>query len=258
MRSKLSGPLLVLGITALTGAGLPGAAAAQVTIGVGIALPPPIVFAAPPQLVLLPGSSVYVAPDFGQDLYYAEGWWWRPWQGRWYRSQYRDRDWGYYESVPSFYGGIPNDWRNRYQSRRWGDRPWNYERMSEDRVRGDRGWSQGSGESDPRRPPSMQGAGPNSSPRSSSPPRGTASRPSGNSRSAPSSSRQVQPPRSSAPRQGAGVQASSPSRKADQPQARSPKAPASGGGKHGGASKDDSGKGHRPGGDSGGKGSPGR
>jgi len=52
---------------------------AGVNVNVGIALPPPIV-AAPPDVVLLPGApGVYVAPDIGVDLFFWNGWWWRPW-----------------------------------------------------------------------------------------------------------------------------------------------------------------------------------
>ena len=45
-------------------------------------------------------GSVYVVPDVEVDLFFWNGWWWRPWEGRWCRSRYYDRDWGYYDRVP--------------------------------------------------------------------------------------------------------------------------------------------------------------
>jgi hypothetical protein len=74
---------------------------AGVTVQIGIPLPPPIAFPAPPQVVLLPNTGVYVAPDLGVDFFFFDGWWWRPWEGRWYRSRNYRSGWGYYNGVPS-------------------------------------------------------------------------------------------------------------------------------------------------------------
>jgi hypothetical protein len=157
MKSKPTSPLLLLALTAgiavlcVGGAASPAEAGVHVGVHVGIPLPPipvpvvpvpvvrvpvppPLVFPAPPELVILPGSSVYVAPDFGEDLYYVDGWWWRPYQGHWYRSHYYDRDWGAYNSVPHFYSGVPHDWRHRYQEGQWGGQPWHYERVHHDHL----------------------------------------------------------------------------------------------------------------------------
>ena len=40
---------------------------AQVSVQIGIALPPPIAFPAPPAVILLPNTGVYVAPDLAVD-----------------------------------------------------------------------------------------------------------------------------------------------------------------------------------------------
>lgn len=112
---------------------------AGVSVGVGIALPPPIVVETPPAVVALPGASgVYVAPDVGEDLFFWNGWWWRPWGGHWYRSRYYDRGWGYYRNgVPRFYGRVHPGWRGYYGSRNWNGRAWNYRRIPHERfVRG--------------------------------------------------------------------------------------------------------------------------
>ena len=64
---------------------------AQVDIRISFPLPPPIVFSAPPELIVLPDTYVYVAPDIDIDFYFWNGWWWRFWEGRWYRSRYYNR-----------------------------------------------------------------------------------------------------------------------------------------------------------------------
>ena len=102
---------------------------AQVSVQVGIPLPPPIAFSAPPETVLLPGTGVYVAPGLAVDLFFFGGWWWRPWEGRWYRSQNYRSGWGYYNGVPSFYGRVPSGWRDDYRNNRWNGQPWNHQRV---------------------------------------------------------------------------------------------------------------------------------
>ena len=103
---------------------------AQVSIQVGIPLPPPLVVPAPPEVILLPNTGVYVAPDLAVDLFFFDGWWWRPWNGRWYRSRDYRSGWGYYNGVPSFYGRVPARWRDEYREHRWNGREWHYQRVS--------------------------------------------------------------------------------------------------------------------------------
>jgi hypothetical protein len=84
---------------------------AAIDIHIDIPLPPPIVFPAPPEVIAMPETSgVCVAPDIDVDLYFWNGFWWRLWEGRWYRSAYYDRDWVYYNNVPSFYFNIDPHW----------------------------------------------------------------------------------------------------------------------------------------------------
>jgi hypothetical protein len=114
---------------------------AGVDVNVSIALPPPIVFAAPPELIVLPETYVYVAPDVNTDIFFYNGWWWRPWEGRWYRSRDYKSGWAYYQRVPSFYAGIPSGWRNDYRDHRWGGHEWNYQRIPQQQVqRNWKGW----------------------------------------------------------------------------------------------------------------------
>jgi hypothetical protein len=111
---------------------------AGVDVNVTIGLPPPIFFAEPPALIVLPESYVYVVPDVGVDIFFYDGWWWRPWQGHWYRSAYYDSGWAYYRSVPAFYVWVPSGWRNDYRDHRWRGHPWSYERIPHQQVQ--RNW----------------------------------------------------------------------------------------------------------------------
>jgi len=111
---------------------------AGVDVNVNIGLPPLIEFSGPPEMVVLPETNVYVVPDVDVDIFFYNGWWWRPWQGRWYRSQYYNSGWGYYQGVPSFYGGIYSGWRNDYRNHSWRGHRWNYQRIPHQQV--ERNW----------------------------------------------------------------------------------------------------------------------
>lgn len=102
---------------------------ARTFVNISIGLPPPIVYAAPPELVVLPGTYVYVAPDVTEEIFFYRGWWWRPWGGHWYRSRSYSSGWAYYRHVPSFYRGIPSGWRNDYREHRWHGHAWDYQRI---------------------------------------------------------------------------------------------------------------------------------
>ena len=77
-------------------------------------LPPPVEFASDTKLAAIPGTNVYVVPDSNVDIFYYNGWWWRPWEGRWYYSRHHSSGWVLYKRVPSFYAKIPSGWRNDY------------------------------------------------------------------------------------------------------------------------------------------------
>lgn len=113
----------------------PAPATAGVDVDVNIALPPPIIFGAPPMVVVIPETYVYAVPDADVDIFFYNGWWWRPWDGRWYRSQHYESGWVYYQRVPSFYGGIPPGWRNDYRDRRWAGHEWNHQRIPHQELR---------------------------------------------------------------------------------------------------------------------------
>lgn len=116
---------------------IPITAAAGVRVGVniGIPLPPPIVFAAPPEVVPLPYAfGVYAVPGVEAEIFFWNGWWWRPWNNHWYRSRFYDRDWVYYNRVPSFYSHVDRRWRGYYRDQRWDGGRWEYERIPHHRL----------------------------------------------------------------------------------------------------------------------------
>lgn len=127
--------ILLLGLVIVS----PFPSRAGVDVGVNISLPLPIVFVAPPELIVLPETNVYVVPDIEAEIYFYGGWWWRPWEGGWYRSRHYDSDWSYYEQVPSFYRRIPSDWRNDYRERRWRGNQWDYQQIPHQQVQ--QNWS---------------------------------------------------------------------------------------------------------------------
>jgi hypothetical protein len=109
---------------------IPAPATAEVDINVSIGLPPPIVFPAPPAVVVLPDTDyVYADPDVEIELFFWNGWWWRFWEGGWYRSHYYDRGWAYYRYVPRFYFDVDPGWRRSYREHEWYGHRWNYERI---------------------------------------------------------------------------------------------------------------------------------
>ena len=112
---------------------------AEVNIGINIPLPPLIVFASPPEVVVIPETYVYVVPNSDVDIFFYDGWWWRPWEGRWYRSRHYGSGWVYYQRVPSFYGRVPSSWRSDYRDHRWGGQQWNHQRIPHQQLQ--RNWS---------------------------------------------------------------------------------------------------------------------
>jgi hypothetical protein len=139
MKNLLLGTLLLATLSVLP---LPAQAEISINIGipappqirVNIPLPPRIRFAAPPRLVVVPETYVYVAPDVDEDIFFVDGWWWRPWEGRWYRSRNHDSGWHRYKTTPSFYRQIPHNWRNDYRERHWRGQQWDVEPLPHRQV----------------------------------------------------------------------------------------------------------------------------
>jgi hypothetical protein len=133
MKKVLLG-ILLLALTAL----LPHSLRAEVHMSMGFVVPEPVVFASAPEVIVLPDTNnVYVVPESDFDMFFWNGWWWRPWEGRWYRSRSYNRGWSYYNNVPSFYYDVDPGWRDAYRNRNWSGHRWNYERIPHQRLQRD-------------------------------------------------------------------------------------------------------------------------
>jgi len=92
------------------------AAAPQSEAGVNVNINlPAIGFAAPPDLVVIPGTYVYIVPDVAADVLFFQGYWWRPYEGHWYRSRDYRGPWGYIgpARIPGGLRALPQDYRHR-------------------------------------------------------------------------------------------------------------------------------------------------
>ena len=76
---------------------------------------PAVRFAAPPDVVVIPGTYVYMIPDIYENVLFFQGYWWRPYEGHWYRSQDYNGQWSHMESerIPSGLRALPQDYRHR-------------------------------------------------------------------------------------------------------------------------------------------------
>lgn len=106
--------LLIIGalLLILTESATQSEAGVNVNIGVNL---PAIMFAAPPEVVVIPGTYVYMVPDMDVDILFYQGYWWRPYEGRWYRSRDYKGSWRYVApaSIPRGLRALPQDYRHR-------------------------------------------------------------------------------------------------------------------------------------------------
>jgi len=111
--------LSVLAMLLLLSAGLASTGEAGVSIGVGINLPL-YRFAAPPALVVVPGTYVYAVPDIDVEVLFYGGLWYRPYEGAWFSARSYRGPWVAVAPVrvpsallqlPPDYRAFPPDWR---------------------------------------------------------------------------------------------------------------------------------------------------
>jgi hypothetical protein len=147
-RNKLG--ILIVGAAMLAVTGFSSPSSAQVDINIGLFAPlPGFTFGAPPEVVVIPGSYVYYVPDVDFDVFFYDGYWYRPYRGYWYRSTFYNGPWGAigpgfvpgplielpprWRSLPRIHNRIPyerlhRDWRRwereRYWERNRGWRDW--------------------------------------------------------------------------------------------------------------------------------------
>jgi len=105
--------LLVAGTLLLLLTVFPDRGNAGVHVSVGINLPV-YRFAAPPPLVVIPGTYGYFAPDAGVEIFFYHDYWYRPYEGRWFRARSYNGPWANVAPgrVPGFFLNLPPNYRH--------------------------------------------------------------------------------------------------------------------------------------------------
>ncbi len=117
-----------------------------IEIRTGIEAPPRVEFAGPPELVPIPGRYVYFVPNIDSDLFYYHDWWYRPYKGRWFRSENYAGPWEHVREVPSALLDLPPDYRTMppgYSRIPYGELRNNWERWERERHWDRRGEDRG-------------------------------------------------------------------------------------------------------------------
>ena len=91
-------------------------ASAGVSVNINLG-PPPIFAPAPPEVVMIPGSSIYFVPNLNIDVFFYNGYWWSPRGGYWYRSRAYNGPWRTINRryVPAPLFRIPGHYRGVYE-----------------------------------------------------------------------------------------------------------------------------------------------
>lgn len=112
IRMILAVPLLSMALLA----GFQTPAESRVGVSFNINLGVPVVVAEPPDLVMIPGMSVYFVPGGDVDVFFYGGYWWEPVGSRWYRARSLGERWVAVppRAVPGPLFRVPGDYRVRY------------------------------------------------------------------------------------------------------------------------------------------------
>jgi hypothetical protein len=139
MKGKLITALAISGALLAAGFVSPMESKAEVNVNIGIGLPG-LVIPGPPALVVIPGTYVYYPPDVSADIFFYQGYWYRPYRGHWFISAEYNGPWGAvaigrvphvlrtmpptYRHVPPGYhrmpyGTVRKNWRAWERDRYW-------------------------------------------------------------------------------------------------------------------------------------------
>jgi hypothetical protein len=131
MKKTFLSVLGILAVAAVVSAPVP--ASAKTDLNVNVNLGPPAVVVAPPpaypgprfseeppELVVIPRSTIYFAPGLSVDLFFYNDWWWTRDNGRWYRSHEPRGSWQSIDPprVPREIIRVRPDYRNFYERER--------------------------------------------------------------------------------------------------------------------------------------------
>ena len=122
--SKRTTAIMCFSIMFLVLMGYPTGSFSEVSVNIGINVPlpqvvmpgppPAVVIHRPPSVVVIPGTYVYYASDVNVDIFFYQGYWYRPHQGHWYRATGYNGPWTYTSprKVPGVLFGLPEDFRH--------------------------------------------------------------------------------------------------------------------------------------------------
>jgi len=115
MRKRQFGWLLVLALV-FGLAGFVSRSDAGVNVSIGVDLPA-YRFGGPPELVVIPGTYAYFAPEADVDIVFYGGYWYRPYEGRWYRGRGYNGPWRIVGPgrIPGVLMNLPHDYRHAYR-----------------------------------------------------------------------------------------------------------------------------------------------
>ncbi len=102
--------LVLIGVMFLVLLGFPQRGVARVSVDIRIS-PPPLVITGPPEVVVIPGTYVYFVPGVEADLFFYGGYWYRPYEGRWFRSANYGGPWVFIEKAPRVLFRLPPNYR---------------------------------------------------------------------------------------------------------------------------------------------------
>ena len=141
---KIIAALCILGLLSVA-----SYSGAGVSVGINVNIPLPVfTFPAPPQVVVIPGTYIYMVPGIDVDIFFYHGWWYRPYEGRWYRAPSYNGPWAYMARPPEALVVLPpgyHYWRGGYGPRiTYGQLRGNWQRWERGRHWDrDPGWKSG-------------------------------------------------------------------------------------------------------------------
>lgn len=121
MKTRMFPALALLAITGFVVTAVPADAGTNVNVNLGIpaavvVAPQPVHVEQPPEMVVIPQSSVYFAPGVSVDLFFYDNRWWNRRGDRWYRGAGYNGPWVSVgpRHVPSAVYRVPANYRAVY------------------------------------------------------------------------------------------------------------------------------------------------
>ncbi len=104
-----------------------------------------IVLGSNPDLIVIPGTYIYYTSSDNNDIFFYEGFWWRPLQGGWYRSDNYSGNWVVVDNrrVPYAITHMPPRWRDSRNDAvkvKWNDTKAHWKEWHKNKYWDKRGW----------------------------------------------------------------------------------------------------------------------